>query len=68
MAKIEGTDFSNVEEIKSELEFYSAVLSSHKELFSSNSGFDLYFFNEINRPRQDRVQTFWRIFQRYWKS
>jgi len=48
MAKIEGTDFSNVEEIKSELEFYSAVLSSHKELFSSNSGFDLYFFNEID--------------------
>ena len=48
MIKIADTDFSNVEEIKNDLDFYKTVLSAHKALFSAKNGFDLYFINEID--------------------
>jgi len=48
MIKIADTDFSNVEEIKNDLDFYKTALSAHKSLFSIKDGFDLFFINETN--------------------
>ena len=48
MSIIEEINFTDVEEIKSDLEFHSIVLDAYKALFSVEDGVNLYFFKEVD--------------------